>query len=214
MIDPAFEQYLDDHTSDEDFLMYEVNRRTHLTTYYPRMLSGKVQGKFLEFISRMMKPKRILEIGTFTGYSALALAKGLTKEGKLITIEINEELENTLHKHFSQSEQAQQIELIIGNALEIIPGLTSEFDLIFVDGDKEQYPDYYRLAIEKLKPGGFMLIDNVLWSGKVVNAEASSEKETAGIVALNTMVTDDPRVEQVMLSIRDGILMVRKNESL
>jgi predicted O-methyltransferase YrrM len=214
MIDPAFEQYLDDHTSDEDFLMYEVNRRTHLTTYYPRMLSGKVQGKFLEFISRMMKPKRILEIGTFTGYSALALAKGLTKEGKLITIEINEELENTLHKHFSQSEQAQQIELIIGNALEIIPGLTPEFDLIFVDGDKEQYPDYYRLAIEKLKPGGFMLIDNVLWSGKVVNAEASSEKETAGIVALNTMVTDDPRVEQVMLSIRDGILMVRKNESL
>ncbi len=214
MIDPAFEQYLDDHTSDEDFLMYEVNRHTHLTTYYPRMLSGKVQGKFLEFISRMMKPKRILEIGTFTGYSALALAKGLTKEGKLITIEINEELENTLHKHFSQSEQAQQIELIIGNALEIIPGLTPEFDLIFVDGDKEQYPDYYRLAIEKLKPGGFMLIDNVLWSGKVVNAEASSEKETAGIVALNTMVTDDPRVEQVMLSIRDGILMVRKNESL
>jgi predicted O-methyltransferase YrrM len=214
MIDPALEQYLDDHTSDEDFLMYEVNRRTHLTTYYPRMLSGKVQGKFLEFISRMMKPKRILEIGTFTGYSALALAKGLTKEGKLITIEINEELENTLHKHFSQSEQAQQIELIIGNALEIIPGLTPEFDLIFVDGDKEQYPDYYRLAIEKLKPGGFMLIDNVLWSGKVVNAEASSEKETAGIVALNTMVTDDPRVEQVMLSIRDGILMVRKNESL
>lgn len=214
MIDPALEQYLDDHTSDEDFLMHEVNRRTHLTTYYPRMLSGKVQGKFLEFISRMMKTKRILEIGTFTGYSALALAKGLTKEGKLITIEINEELENTLHKHFSQSEQAQQIELIIGNALEIIPGLTPEFDLIFVDGDKEQYPDYYRLAIEKLKPGGFMLIDNVLWSGKVVNAVASSEKETAGIVALNTMVTDDPRVEQVMLSIRDGILMVRKNESL
>ncbi|MBU2554566.1 MAG: O-methyltransferase [Bacteroidetes bacterium] len=214
MIDPALEQYLDDHTSDEDLLMHEVNRRTHLTTYYPRMLSGKVQGKFLEFISRMMKPKRILEIGTFTGYSALALAKGLTKEGKLITIEINEELENTLHKHFSQSEQAQQIELIIGNALEIIPGLTSEFDLIFVDGDKEQYPNYYRLAIEKLNPGGFMLIDNVLWSDKVLNAEASTEKETIGIVALNTMVTNDPRVEQVMLSIRDGILMIRKNESL
>jgi len=210
MINKALDAYLEEHTTDEDQLMHEVNRQTHLTTYYPRMLSGKVQGKFLEFISKMMRPESILEIGSFTGYSALALAKGLSPTGKLITIDINEELETTLRNHFSQSEHAAQIELLIGNALEIIPTLNLVFDLIFIDGDKEQYTDYYEVALEKLKPGGFMLIDNVLWSGKVFEENASSDKETSGIIALNDMVTHDPRVEQVMLSIRDGILMIRK----
>ncbi len=210
MIDKKIEDYIDLHTTEEDELMHAINRETHLTTYYPRMLSGKVQGKFLEMVSHMIKPKYILEIGTFTGYSALALAKGLTADRKLTTIEVNEEMEAVLRKNFSRSPQHNQIELLIGDALKIIPTLNQIFDLIFIDADKEQYTDYYQLAIDKLAPGGFILIDNVLWSGKVTHAEAAKEKETAGIVALNTLIANDPRVEQVMLSVRDGLLLVRK----
>jgi len=174
------------------------------------MLSGKVQGKFLEMISFMIKPKYVLEIGTFTGYSALALAKGLQPDGKLITLEVNEEMESMLRKNFALSPEASKIELIIGDAIEIIPQLKNNFDLIFIDADKEQYADYYQMAFEKLKPGGFILIDNVLWSGKVIKPAAATEKETAGIVSLNKLVAEDPRVEQVMLSVRDGLLLVRK----
>lgn len=210
MIDKKIEEYIEQHTTDEDALMHDINRETHLTTYYPRMLSGKVQGKFLEMVSFMINPKFILEIGTFTGYSALALAKGLQPDGKLITLEVNEEMESVIRKNLSKSPASTQIELMIGDALEIIPTLDLSFDLIFIDADKEQYLDYYQMAFEKLKPGGFILIDNVLWSGKVIKPSAATEKETAGIVALNKTIAEDPRVEQVMLSIRDGVLLVRK----
>lgn len=213
MIDKKINEYIENHTSDEDELLYSINRQTHLTTYYPRMLSGKVQGKFLEMIAHMIKPKYILEIGTFTGYSALALAKGLNPEGKLITLEINEELKATLEKNFSRSPHSHQIDLIVGDACQIIPTLEYDFDLIFIDADKEQYADYYRLSMEKLKPGGFMLIDNVLWSGKVTNPTAATEKETAGIVEVNRLVANDNRVEQVMLSVRDGLLLIRNLEN-
>jgi predicted O-methyltransferase YrrM len=210
MIPKKIEEYIDLHTTDEDELMHTVNRETHLTTYYPRMLSGKVQGKFLEMISYMIKPQFILEIGTFTGYSALALAKGLTPNGKLITLEVNEEMKTPLERNFARSKYQNQIQLVIGNAIDIIPTLDQSFDLIFIDADKEQYVEYYQLSMEKLKTGGFMLIDNVLWSGKVTNPAASQEKETAGIVAVNQIVAEDPRVEQVMLSVRDGLLLIRK----
>jgi len=210
MIDKKIAAYIEQHTTDEDELMYAINRQTQLTTYYPRMLSGKVQGKFLEMISFMIKPKYVLEIGTFTGYSALALAKGLQPDGKLITLEVNEEMESMLRKNFALSPEASKIELIIGDAIEIIPQLKNNFDLIFIDADKEQYADYYQMAFEKLKPGGFILIDNVLWSGKVIKPAAATEKETAGIVSLNKLVAEDPRVEQVMLSVHDGLLLVRK----
>lgn len=210
MIPKKIEEYIDLHTTDEDELMHTVNRETHLTTYYPRMLSGKVQGKFLEMISYMIKPQFILEIGTFTGYSALALAKGLTPNGKLITLEVNEEMKTPLERNFARSKYQNQIQLVIGNAIDIIPTLDQSFDLIFIDADKEQYVEYYQLSMEKLKTGGFMLIDNVLWSGKVTNPAASQEKETAGIVAVNQIVAKDPRVEQVMLSVRDGLLLIRK----
>lgn len=210
MIPKKIEEYIDLHTTDEDELMHTVNRETHLTTYYPRMLSGKVQGKFLEMISYMIKPQFILEIGTFTGYSALALAKGLTPNGKLITLEVNEEMKTPLERNFARSKYQNQIQLVIGNAIDIIPTLKQDFDLIFIDADKEQYVEYYQLSMEKLKTGGFMLIDNVLWSGKVTNPAASQEKETAGIVAVNQIVAEDPRVEQVMLSVRDGLLLIRK----
>jgi predicted O-methyltransferase YrrM len=210
MIPKKIEEYIDLHTTDEDELMHTVNRETHLTTYYPRMLSGKVQGKFLEMISYMIKPQFILEVGTFTGYSALALAKGLTPNGKLITLEVNEEMKTPLERNFARSKYQNQIQLVIGNAIDIIPTLDQSFDLIFIDADKEQYVEYYQLSMEKLKTGGFMLIDNVLWSGKVTNPAASQEKETAGIVAVNQIVAEDPRVEQVMLSVRDGLLLIRK----
>lgn len=210
MIHKKIEEYIDLHTTNEDELMHTVNRETHLTTYYPRMLSGKVQGKFLEMISYMIKPQFILEVGTFTGYSALALAKGLTPNGKLITLEVNEEMKTPLERNFARSKYQNQIQLVIGNAIDIIPTLDQSFDLIFIDADKEQYVEYYQLSMEKLKTGGFMLIDNVLWSGKVTNPAASQEKETAGIVALNSLVAEDRRVEQVMLSVRDGLLLVRK----
>jgi len=210
MIDKKIAAYIEQHTTDEDELMYAINRQTQLTTYYPRMLSGKVQGKFLEMISFMIKPKYVLEIGTFTGYSALALAKGLQFDGTLITLEVNEEMEAVIRKNIALSPYSSQIQLIIGDALSVIPTLEFAFDLIFIDADKEQYADYYQMAFEKLNPGGFILIDNVLWSGKVIKPAAATEKETAGIVSLNKLVAEDPRVEQVMLSVRDGLLLVRK----
>ena len=210
MIEQEIENYIEEFTSPENKLMKNINRQTHLKTYYPNMLSGHVQGKFLEMISRMIKPERILEIGTFTGYSAIALASGLSKNGKIITIDINEELEDLINSFFKESEYSDKIELLMGDAMEIIPKLEDEFDLVFIDADKEQYVDYYELAINKVKPGGYLLADNVLWGGKVLEDDSKSDNETRGIKNFNQHVKEDSRVEQVMLSIRDGLLLIRK----
>jgi predicted O-methyltransferase YrrM len=210
MIERKVEEYLEKYTTPETSVMKELNRETHIKTFYPNMLSGAIQGKFLEMVSRMIQPNRILEIGTFTAYSAIAMAKGLAENGKLITLEVNPEMETFIKKYIDKAGMSDKIELIMGNALEIIPKLNDTFDLVFIDADKEQYIDYYELAFSKLKPGGFFLTDNVLWNGKVLEDDSKSDKETMGIKAFNEHVKNDSRVEQVMLSIRDGLLLVRK----
>ena len=210
IINEHVEHYVEQHTSPESELMKNLNRDTNLRTFYPTMLSGQVQGKFLEMLSRMIKPDRILEIGTFTGYSAIAMAGGLTEKGKLITIEVNEELEDFITDYFKKSGYSDKIELLIGDALEIVPKLKDRFDLVFIDADKEQYIGYYEAVLPLLKKGGFILADNVIWSGKVLEVDAKSDKETMGIKAFNTHIKNDNRVEQVMLSIRDGLMLIRK----
>lgn len=210
LLDKNIDKYIENHTTPETDLLKALNRATHLKTFYPNMLSGSVQGKFLEMISYMIRPKYILEIGTFTAYSAIALAKGLAKGGKLITLEVNEEMETFAKEYISKSGMDDRIHLMMGNAVEIIQQLSEEFDLVFIDADKEQYVDYYELSIAKLKPGGFILADNVLWNGKVLEDDSKSDKETKGIKAFNDYVKNDKRVEQVMLSVRDGLLLVRK----
>jgi predicted O-methyltransferase YrrM len=209
MFDPNLEEYIDSHTSNEGELLRNLDRETNLKTIMPRMLSGKVQGKFLEFISLMIKPKRILEIGTFTGYSAICLAKGLINEGKIYTIESNEELEEFINKYFKESGLENKIKLILGDAILEIPKLDETFDLVFIDANKVQYIEYYNLAKTKLKSGGFILADNVLWGGKVLNTKTAN-KETLSIQAFNNYVEQDNDVEQVMIPLRDGLMLVRK----
>ena len=209
MFDPNLEEYIDFHTSNEGELLRNLDRETNLKTIMPRMLSGKVQGKFLEFISLMIKPKRILEIGTFTGYSAICLAKGLINEGKIYTIESNEELEEFINKYFKESGLENKIKLILGDAILEIPKLDTTFDLVFIDANKVQYIEYYNLAKTKLKSGGFILADNVLWGGKVLNTKTAN-KETLSIQAFNNYVKQDNDVEQVMIPLRDGLMLIRK----
>lgn len=216
MINEEIEKYIEDHSSEEDSLLHELFRETQLKTYYPRMVSGKHQGLFLEMISRMINPDFILEIGTFTGYSAIQLAKGLKENGRIITIDINEELETLTSKYFKKSGLGKKIDFRIGDALKIIPDLNYTFDLTFIDADKEQYLDYYELALAKTRTGGFILADNVWWSGKVLNSEIikgkskKADKETKGIIAFNEFVKNDKRVEKVIIPLRDGITIIRK----
>jgi caffeoyl-CoA O-methyltransferase len=202
------QEYCEAHTSAESSLLKSINRDTHANVLMPRMLSGQLQGRMLAFISQMIKPERILEIGTYTGYSALCLAEGLTQTGELITIDINEELEERVRKYFAQSAFDKQIDFRVGNALEIIPTLNESFDLIFIDADKINYSRYYDLVFEKLKPGGFILADNVLWSGKIL--APNPDKDTRAILEFNKKVAEDPRVENILLPVRDGVMMVRR----
>lgn len=176
---------------------------------FPRMASGHVQGKFLEMISTLMAPRRILEIGTFTAYGAISLAKGLTPDGKLITIEKNEELEDFIRNYIALSGYSEKIQLILGDALNIIPQIEAWFDLVFIDADKVHYETYYNLVIEKLRPGGLILADNVLWGGKVLNPKPN-DIETLALANFNKMVSLDERVEQLILPMRDGLMMIRK----
>jgi predicted O-methyltransferase YrrM len=172
------------------------------------MLSGHLQGRFLSMVSKMVRPKYILEIGTYTGYSALCLAEGLQPDGKLVTIDINEELESMCRRYFSQSPYHQQIDLRIGDAKAIIPQLNYPFDLVFIDADKENYLFYYELLIPKLPSGAFILADNVLWSGKVLD-EQHKDKETQSLREFNTHILNDTRVEKLLLPVRDGVMIIR-----
>jgi predicted O-methyltransferase YrrM len=208
-LDPKLDKYACDHTSDESSLLQKINRETHLEVLQPRMLSGHMQGRFLSAISKMLQPKNILEIGTYTGYSALCLAEGMTQNGSLITIDINEELATKIQGYFNESPWARQIDLKIGNAIEIIPTIDEKFDLVFIDADKENYAHYFDLVIDKMNPGGWILADNVLWSGKVVEVVKANDSSTKALVAYNEKINSDPRVENILLPIRDGIMMAR-----
>lgn len=205
---PQIEEYAHLHTEPEPELLQKLNRETHAKVLYPRMLSGHLQGRFLSMVSKMIRPKYILEIGTYTGYSALCLAEGLQPDGKLITLDINEELESICRRYFSQSPYHQQIELRIGDAKAIIPQLNHVFDLVFIDADKENYLFYYELLIPKLPSGAFILADNVLWSGKVLD-EQYKDKETQSLREFNTHILNDKRVEKLLLPVRDGVMVIR-----
>lgn len=206
----SVDQYLIAHSTQESKILAELNRETNLKAIYPRMLSGQLLGKLLEFLSCMIKPKYILEIGTFTGYSAICLAKGLPENGKLITIDKNDELSKFPEKYFKKSGLSDKIQLLSGDALEIIPKLEMKFDLVFIDADKNEYLDYYKLCFDKINSGGFIIADNVLWDGKVLNKAKYQDKETQGIIAFNEFISKDPRIENIIIPLRDGISVIRK----
>jgi predicted O-methyltransferase YrrM len=206
ILNEDLQHYAEQHTSPESDLLKKINRDTHANVLMPRMLSGHLQGRVLAMISKMIEPQRVLEIGTYTGYSAICMAEGLAKNGKIITIDINEELEERVRGYFEPWQD--KIDYKIGNALEIIPTLRETFDLVFIDADKGNYSNYFDLIIDKVRTGGVILADNVLWSGKVLDKKPDAD--TRAIVAFNKKILEDSRVENVLLPIRDGIMMIRK----
>ena len=209
--DDQLNQYIKSHTTPEDPILTQIERDTHQHVLAPRMVSGHIQGAVLQMLSMMIRPKRILEIGTFTGYSALCLARGLDKDGILHTIEIDDELEYIYAKYFAKSPYAQNIRYHIGDAREIMTTLNETFDLVFLDGDKRQYTEYYNILMDNnlVKSGGYIFADNVLWSGKVVETVKSSDKQTLNILEFNDLILKDERVENVILPIRDGMNIIR-----
>ena len=210
MINPKIEKYAEEHSSNHSALLNELYRETHLKVMHPRMLSGSQQGRLLSMLSHMIRPKTILEIGTYTGYSAICLAEGLPKEGKIHTLELDPELEHIATKYFKKAGVETQVEQYFGNALDIIPSLDILFDLVFIDADKYNYSNYYQLVFNKVKLGGYILVDNVLWSGKVLEPIKKGDKDTPGIIEFNTLVQQDERVENVLLPLRDGLMLIRK----
>lgn len=207
-IDPQWQAYADRYTTSESALLQRVRRETHLQVLQPRMLSGHFQGRLLAMISFMIQPNRILEIGTYTGYSALCLAEGLTPAGKITTIDVNAELEKRVRGYFRESPYERQIDYRIGDARAIIPTLSDTFDLVFIDADKAGYEKYYEAVFPKVRVGGFLLADNVLWGGKVIHE--SADKDTRIIQNFNDYIQADVRVERVLLPIRDGLFLIRK----
>lgn len=204
------DKYILDHIDEEDEVLKELDRETHLNLVGARMISGHLQGLVLTMISKMIQPKTILEIGTFTGYSAICLSKGLQKNGKLITIEIDDELEIFASKYFKKAGIQNRIIQKIGSAIEIIPTLNDQFDLVFIDADKREYSAYYNLVFNKVNVGGCIIADNTLWGGKVLEKPAANDEQTKGIIAFNQMIAADNRVEKVILPLRDGITLLRK----
>jgi caffeoyl-CoA O-methyltransferase len=210
-MDRILETYIHDHTTPEDPLLEDLYRQTHIRFVNPNMASGHIQGRLLEMMSKMIQPQNILEIGTFTGYSAICLAKGLKPGGKLITIELNDELTAFAGSYFEKAGLCSAIQQITGNALEIIPAFDIEFDLVFIDGDKREYIDYYRVAIGKVKKGGFIIADNVFWGGKILEKN-SKDPQAKGIIAFNKMISKEADVENIMLPVRDGLMIIRKKQ--
>ncbi|MDX2431244.1 MAG: O-methyltransferase [Bacteroides sp.] len=203
------ERYLEMHSSAEDPVLAELNRHTHLKEVHPRMLSGRVLGAFLTLFSQLLSPSRILEVGTYTGYSAICLAKGLKSGGKLTTLELNDELRQTALTFFEKAGVAKSIELLNGDAIKIIPNLPGPFDLVFIDANKESYSAYYEEILPKVTKGGYILADNVLWGGKVLG-DHKKDNSTSSIQRFNELVTRDPRVENMLLPIRDGLMVIKK----
>lgn len=210
LIDPEIESYCEAHTTAETDLLYRLNRQTHLQTINPRMASGQLQGQFLSLISKMIHPTRILEIGTFTGYSAICLAEGLTDDGILHTIEINEEYEDRIQEFVAKSPDTNKIQLHIGDAKRIVPAMNEIWDLVFIDAEKTDYQEYYDIVFPQVRENGFILIDNTLWNSKVVHEVAHNDRDTQAILAFNDHVQQDPRVRNLLLPFRDGIMIIEK----
>jgi|SRR5690606_34227533 len=208
-ISEALEDYVAQHSQDEPDLLRQLNRETHQKILQPRMLSGHFQGRVLSMLSKIISPKHILELGTYTGYATLCLAEGLTPDGTIDTIDINEELEEIQNKYFELSGKRNQIIQHIGDAMKIIPQLDKTFDLVFIDADKENYIHYWNLIVPKMKKGGIILSDNVLWSGKVLEEVKKNDKSTPILLEYNRITKEDPRVETVLMPIRDGLTVSR-----
>ncbi len=213
-MDPL-ERYVHELSAPEERLLRELDRETHQRMVAPRMLSGHIQGLLLRMLVQMIQPRRILEIGTFTGYSALSMAAGLDGDARLDTIEVDDELEELAQSYFDRSEHGRKIRLHIGSALDIAPTLGGEFDLVFIDGDKREYPDYYRMLMGDnggkalVHSGSFLIADNILWSGKVVEPIVARDRHTQALVEFNRMVLEDPRVENVIVPLRDGLNLIK-----
>lgn len=209
-LDEKLDEYVCAHSQAESDLLNRLNRETWMNVLQPRMLSGHLQGRALSMFSKMIKPKRILEIGTYTGYSALCLAEGLAEDGELHTIDINEELEPIFSKFFEESEHGKKIQFHLGNALDIIPKIDADFDLVFIDADKGNYINYYNMLIDRIKPGSYIIADNVLWSGKVLEKYDSLDLDTKTLIDYNRLIQEDDRVENILFPIRDGLMIARK----
>jgi caffeoyl-CoA O-methyltransferase len=210
MIDSIFEEYASNHSTPEAFILKNLYRETNLKLMNPRMLSGHLQGKLLEMISCMIQPQQVLEIGTFTGYSAINLSKGLKEGGKIHTIEINAELGTMIRRYFDEANLTDKINLYIGDALDIIPAIEEEFDLVFIDADKENYIDYFNLIIKKVRVGGFIIADNVLWNGKVLSTPHPNDKDTIALQQFNEFILNNDSVDNLLLPFRDGLMLMRK----
>ena len=204
------EKYAEEHTAKESEVLYNLNRETHLKVLIPRMLSGHIQGRVLSMFSHMLKPKNILEIGTYTGYSAICFAEGMHPEGKITTIDYNNELETMANSYFEKAGFSDQIDMKIGNAMDIIPTLDMTWDLVFIDADKENYSNYFDLVIDNVNPGGYIIADNVLWSGKVIQEEVKTDLDTRELDKYNKKITEESRVENLLLPVRDGLMVARK----
>lgn len=209
LLSDELKSYLESSCDPESDLLKQIDRETHLKVSLPRMLSGHYQGRVLSMFSKLICPRRILEVGTFTGYATLCLAEGLSEDGILHTIDINAELEDMVRASFAKSDLGLKIKYHIGNALEIIPNLNEIFDLVFIDADKKNNEAYYKLSIDKLRSGGLIIVDNVLWSGKVID-DKKTDSATTLISNFNEMVSADQRVEKLILPVRDGIFIIRK----
>jgi predicted O-methyltransferase YrrM len=218
-------EYIEQHSSPESAVLQQITRSTHLEVINPRMLSGHVQGRVLSMISKMIRPKRILELGTFTGYSALCLAEGLTEDGRLVTLEHNDEMESSIRRNFALSPLGEKIELVIGDAKETLKNFElriknleldavsdrgEQFDLVFIDADKKEYCDYLDLVLPLVREGGWILADNTLWDGHIVDSAYDKDKQTIGLRAFNDKVAQDERLEKVILPLRDGLTIIRK----
>lgn len=210
MSDKKLEKYILDHTEDEDEILAELYRETHVKFVNPNMVSDHLQGKILTMISKMISPDKILEIGTFTGYSAICLAKGLKKNGTLDTIEKNDELKDFIISYFKKADVDNKINLHIGSAQDLLNKLPGPYDLAFIDGDKKEYPYYYNRIIEKVRPGGFIVADNALWGGKVIKQSVKNDHFTKGVMEFNRIATEDNRVSNVILPVRDGLMIIMK----
>ena len=209
-ISEKLDDYVVSHSQKEPDLLKRLNRETNQKMLQPRMLSGHYQGRVLSMLSKMINPEFVLEIGTYTGYSALCLAEGMKKYGQLHTIDINEELADFQKKYFDSSDYSENIIQHIGDATEIIPNLDLQFDLVFIDADKPNYPNYFELIIDKMKPGSILLSDNVLWSGKVIEKVKADDESTKALLEYNRLLNEDHRLETVLLPIRDGLTISRK----
>ena len=209
-LDSVIEQYALEHSEGESALLNELNRQTHIKVIQPRMLSGHLQGRILSLLSQSIRPKTILEIGTYTGYSALCMAEGLQKNGQLYTIDNNKEIAPFANKYFNKSSYKNLIKMIVGNALDVIPDLNLKWDLVFIDADKENYSNYFDAIIENVNQGGMIIADNVLWSGKVIKPTSKNDVETQALKSFNEKVHSDSRVSNVLMPVRDGMMIMIK----